>query len=152
MSAGDRVHEGGRASGGNGTALVIPCSGVGKVHGLLSRECSYLVVDELAPGDTDLVCLALLVKGDDETLAQVRSHPCICVDGCGKACAEKNIELAGGQVAAAFRVDRALTKHRGAQPGDGSELTDEGWEICREVAREVAAEAARLGETKGDPQ
>ena len=29
--------------------LIIPCSGIGKVHGLMSREAAYLVTDELAP-------------------------------------------------------------------------------------------------------
>jgi len=37
--------------------LVIPCSGIGKVHGLISREAAYLVTDELAPGQTDTLCL-----------------------------------------------------------------------------------------------
>ena len=31
--------------------LVIPCSGIGKVHGLISRESAYLVTDELAPAE-----------------------------------------------------------------------------------------------------
>jgi uncharacterized metal-binding protein len=121
--------------------LVIPCSGVGKVHGLISRESAYLVVDELAPGKTDVVCLALLVKGDEETLAKVRAHPCITIDGCGKACADKNVELAGGQVARAFQVAKALTSHRGAQPGTGSDLTEDGWVVVREIAEAVAEEA-----------
>lgn len=123
--------------------LVIPCSGVGKVHGLLSRESAYLAVDELAPERTEVVCLALLVKGDEETVARVRAHPCIAIDGCGKACAQKNIELAGGDVAEALQVAKFLTKHRGTQPGDGSELTEEGWAIAREIAEAVAAEADR---------
>jgi uncharacterized metal-binding protein len=131
------------------SVLIIPCSGVGKVHGLLSREASYLVADELAPGQTDVICLALLVKQDEQTVAKVQTHPCIAIDGCGKACAEKNVEIAGGQAAAVFRIDRALVKHRGAQPGDGSQLTEEGWAICEEVAAEVAAEAARLSAGTG---
>jgi uncharacterized metal-binding protein len=88
------------------TVLVIPCSGIGKVHGLMSREAAYLVADELAPKDTDVVCLALLVKGDEETVGEVRAHPCVTIDGCGKACARKNAELAGGEVAQAFQVGR----------------------------------------------
>ncbi len=28
--------------------LVIPCSGIGKVHGLMSREATYLVTDQCA--------------------------------------------------------------------------------------------------------
>jgi uncharacterized metal-binding protein len=124
--------------------LVIPCSGIGKVHGLISRESAYLVTDELSPGETNVVCLALLVKEDEETLAKVQAHPCITIDGCGKACAQKNVEIAGGEVAEAFQVARFLSSHRGAQPGSGSELTEEGWAVSREIAEAVAAEAARL--------
>jgi uncharacterized metal-binding protein len=124
--------------------LVIPCSGIGKVHGLMSREAAYLVVDELAPEDTDVVCLALLVKGDEETVAEVQARPCITIDGCGKACARKNVELAGGEVAQALQAGRFLAGHRGAQPGSGSELTEEGWSITREIAGAVAEEAERL--------
>ncbi len=124
--------------------LVIPCSGVGKVHGLMSRESAYLATDELAPADADVVCLALLVKGDEETLAEVQARPCITIDGCGKACAQKNVEIAGGEVAQAFQVARFLSSHRGAQPGSGSDLTEEGWAIAREIAEAVAEEASRL--------
>ena len=124
------------------TVLVLPCSGVGKVHGLLSREAAYLAVDELAPERLDVVCLALLVRGDEETLAKVQAFPCVTIDGCGKACAQKNVELAGGSVVAALQVARALSKHRGAQPGSGSDLTDEGWQIAREIAEAVVQEAA----------
>jgi uncharacterized metal-binding protein len=124
--------------------LVIPCSGVGKVQGLLSREVTYLVTDELAPGRTDTRCLALLVRGDPEAIEDVRTHDCIAVDGCAKACAQKNLEAAGGKVATSVQVARLLNRHRGARPGDGSVLTQEGWAIARELAQEVAAAADRL--------
>lgn len=124
--------------------LVIPCSGVGKVHGLISRESAYLVTDELAPEDTDVVCLALLVREDEETLAKVRACPCITIDGCAKACAQRNVEIAGGQVAKAFQVAKALGSHRGIQPGTGSDLTEEGWAVSREIAEAVAEDAVRL--------
>ncbi|MCE5268035.1 MAG: hypothetical protein LLG00_09130, partial [Planctomycetaceae bacterium] len=52
--------------------LVIPCSGVGKVHGLISREAVYHVTDNLLPGEADTACLALLVTGDDETKRKVQ--------------------------------------------------------------------------------
>jgi uncharacterized metal-binding protein len=124
--------------------LVIPCSGIGKVHGLMSREASYLVTDELAPGQTDTLCLALLVKGDSEAVAVVRSHACITIDGCAKACAEKNVAMAGGRVAKAIQVAEAFKSHRGAKPGNATALTEDGWNITREIAVMVACEAARL--------
>lgn len=124
--------------------LVIPCSGIGKVHGLMSREAAYLVADELAPQDTDVVCLALLVKGDEKTVAQVQASPSVTIDGCGKACARTNVELAGGQVAKALQVGKFLAGHRGAQPGTGSELTPEGWKITRTIAEAVTDEVTLL--------
>jgi uncharacterized metal-binding protein len=124
--------------------LVIPCSGIGKVHGLMSREAAYMVVDELMPGDTDVVCLALLVKGDEETLTEIQALPCVTIDGCGKACARRNVELAGGQVIKALQVGKFLAGQRGAQPGSGSELTAEGWSITRTIAEAVADEVTGL--------
>jgi uncharacterized metal-binding protein len=122
--------------------LVIPCSGIGKVHGLLSREATYLVVDELARALTDTLCLALLVKGDPEAVERVRTHMCITIDGCGKACAQKNVEMAGGEVGRAVQVASALCNHRGAQPGTASALTEDGCTIAREIAETVASEVA----------
>ena len=130
------------------SVLVIPCSGIGKVHGLMSREATYLVTDELAPGRTDTLCLALLVKGDVEAVAAVRNHACITIDGCAKACAEKNVAIAGGRVARAVQVAEAFKNHRGATPGNATALTDNGWVITREIADSVAREAAQLSACK----
>ncbi len=128
--------------------LVIPCSGIGKVQGLITREATYLVADELAPGQTDTLCLALLVKRDAEAVAAIKSQYCITIDGCPKACAEKNVQMAGGQAAKAVHVTEAFKKHHGAKPGTATDLTEDGWAIARDVAREVADEAARLRREK----
>jgi uncharacterized metal-binding protein len=124
--------------------LVIPCSGIGKVHGLISREATYLVTDEMAPEQTETMCLALLVKGDPEAIAAVKTQPCITIDGCPKACAEKNVEIAGGHAVKAVQVAEAFRKHRGAKPGTATELTDDGWAIAKDVAAIVVDEAVRL--------
>jgi uncharacterized metal-binding protein len=126
--------------------LVIPCSGIGKVHGLIGREATYLVTDELEPAKTTTLCLALLVKGDAEAVEAVRSHTCITIDGCAKACAQKNVEMAGGRVAKAFQAAEAFRNYRGAKPGNATALTDEGWIITRDIAGAVACEAARIHE------
>lgn len=127
-----------------GRVLVIPCSGIGKVQGLISREATYLVTDELASDCTDTLCLALVVKGDPEAVEKVKRHACITIDGCGKACAQKNVEMAGGNVVHAIQVASILRKYRGVQPGSGSTLTKEGWEVTRDLAAQVAAEARDL--------
>ncbi len=114
------------------------------MHGLISREAAYLVTDEVAPKQTDTLCLALLVKGDSDAVAAVRSHACITIDGCVKACAQKNVEMAGGRVAKAIQVAEVFKNYRGAKPGNATALTDEGWVITRDIARDAACEAGRL--------
>jgi uncharacterized metal-binding protein len=128
------------------TVLVIPCSGIGKVHGLIGREAMYMVTDDLAPDKTDTLCLALLVKGDAEAVDAVQTHACITIDGCAKACAQKNVEMAGGRVAKAIQVAEAFRNYRGAKPGNATALTEEGWTITKDIAGAVACEAARAGE------
>ena len=118
--------------------LVVPCSGVGKVHGLISREAVYHVTDDLLPGQADTVCLALLVTGDAETKQKVQQTPCITLDGCPKLCAMKNVELSGGKIAKGIRVYDVMKRHRGANFGTATALSEEGWTVVEELAAEVA--------------
>ncbi len=124
--------------------MVIPCSGIGKVHGLIGREAVYQVIDRLVPNQADTVCLALLVTGDAEARSKVQSLPCITVDGCPKLCARKNVELAGGQVVLGVRVYDTLKRHRGAQFGSPTALSDEGWTAVDEISDEIAQTARQL--------
>jgi uncharacterized metal-binding protein len=123
--------------------LVVPCSGVGKVHGLISREAVYHVTDDLLPGQADTVCLALLVTGDAETREKVQQIPCITLDGCPKLCAYKNVELSGGKIAKGIRGYDVMKRHRGANFGTATALSEEGWTVVEELAAEVAQAAAQ---------
>ncbi len=118
--------------------LVVPCSGVGKVHGLISREAVYQVTDRVLPEQADTVCLALLVAGDAETRQKVQEIPCVTLDGCPKLCALKNVELSGGKVAKGIRVYDVMKRHRGANFGTATALSDSGWTVVEELAAEVA--------------
>jgi uncharacterized metal-binding protein len=126
---------------GHKELLVIPCSGIGKVHGLISREAVYHVTDRLLPEQADTVCLALLVTGDPETRQRVRQTPCITLDGCPKLCALKNVELSGGKIAKGIRVHDVMKRHRGADFGTATALSEEGWVVVEELAAEVAQTA-----------
>ncbi len=134
------------------TVLVIPCSGMGKVHGLIGREATYMAVEDLAPDRADTICLAMLVKGEPAALTTVRKHTCITLDGCPKACARKNVEMAGGEVAKAIRIVDAFRNHRGAQPGTATTLAEDGWVIAREIAENVVEEINRICKGMEDMQ
>jgi uncharacterized metal-binding protein len=123
------------------TVLVIPCSGVGKVHGLISREVVYHVIERLLPHQADTVCLALLVTDDAESKQKVQETACITLDGCPKLCAFKNVELAGGRILQGVRVYDAMKRHRGANFGTPTALSDDGWEVVEELAAAVAEAA-----------
>jgi len=124
--------------------LVIPCSGIGKVHGLIAREVAFRVVGELAPEASDTLCLALLVKGEEQAREAVRTQPCITIDGCPKLCSHKNVELAGGQIAHSVRVVDGFKDHKGARPGTATTLDEDGWTITEELAQGIAAQVRAL--------
>lgn len=124
---------------GNGKDVILmPCSGIGKVHGLIAREATYAVTDELAPANAETLCLALLVSGNEEAQAKIRAADCITIDGCPKLCAAKNVEMAGGRVVRSIRVVDAFKNHRGAEPGTATTLAEDGWTIVGEIAQDIA--------------
>ena len=115
---------------------IIPCSGMGKVYGLIARESTLQAVKN-NPNDSETVCLAYIVTGDEESKALIEGQKCITIDGCPAMCAAKNAELAGGIVEEKIRVVDVFRNHRGAQPGTATELTDEGWGIVDEIVENV---------------
>jgi uncharacterized metal-binding protein len=75
--------------------LIIPCSGIGKPIGTVSRETAYEVIENLSKEKAETVCLALLTSQDKETMDKVKNNYVITLDGCAKHCAKKNTEQCG---------------------------------------------------------
>ena len=123
---------------------VIPCSGMGKVYGLVARESALKVIQELCPNEASTVCLAYIVTGDSEAKELIEGQKCITLDGCPAMCAAKNAELAGGVVIEKVRVIDSFRKHKGAKPGTATELTEDSWMIVDEIASEIAEKVKLL--------
>lgn len=121
---------------------VVPCSGIGKVFGLLSREAGLKVTEELCPDICEAACLAHVMTEDAED--SVEGKICVAVDGCPKMCAAKTLEIAGGNVKATFRAVDIMRAHRGENAGTGTALTDAGWNMANELAEQVAAKVKEL--------
>ncbi len=129
--------------------FIIPCSGIGKAYGTISREATYCVVEDLRKGETDTLCLSLLVSGDEETQRLVKSHRCIAIDGCPLECAKKNLEFSCAKLTANFRVIDLLKEHRKLKPKSITFLDKAGRELTKFLADKIALKVDELnrGET-----
>jgi uncharacterized metal-binding protein len=116
---------------------VIPCSGIGKVYGLVAREAALNTVLDLCPEKAESVCLAYIVTGDDEVKEKMRNSVCITIDGCPKMCAAKNVTLAGGVVIEEVKVLDTIKDHKGKKFGSATELSHDGYVVADEIAGKI---------------
>ena len=126
------------------TILVIPCSGIGKSFGTISRDATYCVVEDLKKDETDTICLSLLVMSDENATRSVRSHRCIAVDGCPNECAKKNLELSDAKLVANYRVVDILRYNRNLKPKDITFLDEDGRKLARILAEKIASKVDEL--------
>jgi len=126
--------------------IIIPCSGIGKAFGSVSREAAYVVTEELRPACTETVCLSLLTLGDEDARHRVRKHPTITIDGCPTGCARVNVEQAGAAPAVAFRVFDVFRRHKELRVRSVSDIGEAGGELARILAGDVAAKVDELRE------
>jgi uncharacterized metal-binding protein len=121
----------------NRKVLIVPCSGIGKPYGTVSREAAYEVTDDLRPAQTQLVPLALLVLGDEESRAVVAECPAISIDGCKLACAAKMVQQSGGTLLQEIAVLDVYRRNKQLKPQGIAELNAEGLKLAHVLAEEV---------------
>jgi len=119
--------------------VIVPCSGIGKTYGTVSREAAYEITEAVRPEDTQLVALSLLVLGDESARAAVAANPAVTLDGCKLACATKMVQESGGRVVQDFAVLDVYRRHRQFKPKGIAELNEGGLQLARALAEEVAA-------------
>jgi uncharacterized metal-binding protein len=124
--------------------IIVPCSGIGKSYGSVTREAAYIVTEELRPEGTAIVPLSLLVLGDEEAQAQVRDARVITMDGCKLACATINVRQAGGSVAKEYAVLDFYRQHKNLKPQGIAELNEGGQGLARALAEEIAGASDEL--------
>ena len=122
----------------NTRVIVVPCSGIGKPFGTVSREAAYELCDELRPGGTHLVALAKLVLGDATTRELLARYPAVTIDGCKKMCASKMVQQCGGTVAHEVAVLDVFRRHKDLKPEGVARLNEAGRELARVLAGEIA--------------
>lgn len=130
--------------------VVVPCSGIGKTYGTVSREAAYEIVDELRPQDTQLVALSMLVLGDETARTAVACNPAVTIDGCKLACASKMVQASGGTVAQDFAVLDVYRRNRSCKPKGIAALNAGGLQLAHALAAEVVAVVDALQKSISD--
>lgn len=132
--------------------VIVPCSGIGKTYGTVSREAAYEVVEELRPETSQLVPLSLLVLGDETARAAVSGAPAVTIDGCKLACATKMVQESGGRVAQDFAVLDVYRRYRQFKPQGIAELNEGGLKLAHALAEEIAAVVDQVALTNEEGQ
>jgi uncharacterized metal-binding protein len=116
---------------------IVPCSGIGKSFGTVSRMAAYQVVEDDRPDQTQLIPLALLVMGDEDYQSILQKMPAITIDGCKLACATKMVQEAGGKVEKDFAVLEVFRRYRQFKPQGIADLNEEGKKLADALAKEI---------------
>ena len=130
--------------GSQNRIVIVPCSGIGKTYGSVSREAAYEVVEDLRPCKTQLVALSRLVLGDEVSRAVVAKQPAVTIDGCKLACATKMVQESGGKVAKDFDVLDVYRRYHQFKPQGIAELNEGSLQLAHALAQEVASVVDRL--------
>jgi uncharacterized metal-binding protein len=117
--------------------VIVPCSGIGKTYGSVSREAAYEVTEDLRPNSSRLVALSLLVLGDETARETVSACPAITIDGCKLACATKMVKESGGSVAQDYAVLEVYRRYKQFKPQGIAELNEGGLQLAHALAEEI---------------
>ncbi len=129
--------------------VIVPCSGIGKAYGSVSREAAYVVTEDLRPGETRLLALSKLVLGADEARSAVEANPAITIDGCKLACATKMVRESGGKVAKDYAVLEVYRRYKHFKPQGVAELNAGGLQLAQALANEIAEVVDELTGSQG---
>jgi uncharacterized metal-binding protein len=124
--------------------LIVPCSGIGKSYGTVSRVAAYQVTEGERPEQTRLIPLALLVMGDEDSRKSIAECPAITIDGCKLACATKMVQQSGGHVARDFAVLEVFRRYRDFKPQGIAELNEGGNKLADALAKEIGGAVDEL--------
>ena len=129
--------------------VIVPCSGIGKTYGTVSRAAAYNVTEDLRPQDTRLVALSKLVLGDEEARTVVAGNPAITIDGCKLACATKMVQESGGMIAHQYAVLEVYRRYKQFKPQGIAELNEGGEQLAQALADEIVQVVDKFTTDKG---
>ena len=124
--------------------VIVPCSGIGKTYGTVSREAAYVVTEEIRPEETQLVALSMLVLGDERRAPHVADNPAVTIDGCKLACATKMVKESGGTVARISPCWMSTAAISSSSRRASAELNQGGLQLAEALAQEICSRCGSI--------
>ena len=116
--------------------LVIPCSGIGKPIGTVSRETAY-EIKKRRPDIVETVCLAALTSGDEEAIKKLNKNFVITLDGCAKHCAQKNTQAFGKEPDKNYMILKFAAANPDKKPEGIADIGGGGQKLVKTISEKI---------------
>ena len=122
--------------------IVIPCSGIGKAFGTVSREATYQLTETDHREEYRTMCLPLLVAGDQDAIELLKKSRVYTIDGCPKKCATLSVERTGIDVTMEVMVPKVLAKNTDHKPGTVLDIGSNGVLLAKDIVNIILEEGS----------
>ena len=116
--------------------IIIPCSGIGKPIGTVSRETAYEIIKQ-KPDLAETVCLAQLTSGDKDAIQKINNNYCITLDGCAKHCALKNTQACGKTPDKNYMILKFAADNKDMKPEGMIDIGDSGRALVKTISKKI---------------
>ena len=117
--------------------VVVPCSGIGKAFGAVSREATHLLTEDTHSNDYRTICLPILMTEDAETKQVIQDSKVYVIDGCPARCASVLVKNAGGKPVMEIVVPKVLAINKNHKPDTVLDIGDGGRLLCQDIMKMV---------------
>jgi len=124
--------------------IVIPCSGIGKAFGTISREATYQLTEAGYQEEYRTMCLPLLVAGDQEAINLLKKSSVITIDGCPKKCSTLSVERVGVNITMEVMVPKVFAKNTDHKPGSVRDIGASGVLLTTDIVNKILEQGRDL--------
>jgi len=117
--------------------VVVPCSGIGKAFGAVSREATHLLTEGRHSNDYRTICLPLLMTEDTEAKQVIHDSEVYTIDGCPAKCASTLVKHVGGKPVMEIMVPKVLAVNKDHKPDTVLDIGDGGRLLCQDIMKIV---------------
>ncbi|MEJ2248961.1 MAG: putative zinc-binding protein [Candidatus Lokiarchaeota archaeon] len=129
---------------------IIACSGEDFVGGTLTRAAARIVIEELRPNNTIILCQPLFMAGGlerhggNEERDFAKNHPTITIEGCDEECSRIAVDRYSGTPAATINIKKFMEANPDLIPDSPRKLGKNGLKLARIIAQEIAEKVDEL--------